>query len=79
MMADHSSMIPLLHHLLLWVVEVIHQLLDAEGGVALVGGLGDQVGVEDAVAREAVCDAEEDEDGGAEVHFHRRREGEGGC
>ena len=70
-------MVPLLH--LHFVFEGIAQLLDAECGVALVGGLGDQVGVEDAVAREAVCDAEEDEDGGAEVHFHRRREGEGGC
>ena len=76
MVADHSSVVPLLH--LHFMFEGIAQLLDAEGGVALVGGLGDQVGVEDAVAREAVCDAEEDEDGGAEVHFHRRRE-EGGC
>ena len=59
MVADHSSMIPLLN--LHFVFEGIAQLLDAEGGVALVGGLGDQVGVEDAVAREAVCDAEEDE------------------
>ena len=58
-MADHSAVVPLLH--LLFVLEGIAQLLDAEGGVALVGGLGDQVGVEDAVAREAVCDAEEDE------------------
>ena len=77
MVADHSSMVPLLH--LHFMFEGIAQLLDAEGGVALVGGLGDQVGVEDAVAREAVCDAEEDEDGGAEVHFHCQREGEGGC
>ena len=69
-------MIPLLH--LHFVFEGIAQLLDAEGGVALVGGLGDQVGVEDAVAREAVCDAEEDEDGGAEVHFHCQREEEEG-
>ena len=76
MVADHSSMVPLLH--LHFVFEGIAQLLDAEGGVALVGGLGDQVGVEDAVAREAVCDAEEDEDGGAEVHFHCQREEEGG-
>ena len=77
MVADHSSMVPLLH--LHFVFEGIAQLLDAEGGVALVGGLGDQVGVEDAVAREAVCDAEEDEDGGAEVHFHCQRREEGGC
>ena len=77
MVADHSSMVPLLH--LHFVFEGIAQLLDAECGVALVGGLGDQVGVEDAVAREAVCDAEEDEDGGAEVHFHCQRREEGGC
>ena len=76
MVADHRSMVPLLH--LHFVFEGIAQLLDAEGGVALVGGLGDQVGVEDAVAREAVCDAEEDEDGGAEVHFHCQREEEEG-
>ena len=72
MVADHSSVVPLLD--LLRVFQGIAHLLCAEIGVSLLhGGLGGQVGVEDAVAvavGEAGGDAEEDEDGGAQVHSH---------
>ena len=71
-MGNHCPVVPLLD--LFGMFQGIAELLDAEGGVSLgrCSGPGSQIGMEDSVAGEAVCDAHENEDGCAEVHFHRR-------